>query len=762
MPVPPEATGTSEVEEGNSHLPRPSCAGNKICPSHNGSHNSVDVDRGGPTRRPQASTCGIVETTRTTTGCLSAFWSLEVGSNGEEGGFKGPAGEPPAEITAEEKSIQLLRTGQSGPQEDRPDPLGTFDPARRHKGPQHGTLGRRDSSINAACGGADPKPSAQVRAALGNWSDTFAAIDARIKALEDALVEDCAAPARVELPFKWVLKYSGEVKLEGRHEGSKPTSTTCTAPLAPIATSTLNAPNLFRWATKSKDEALKKALSYLLDDQPPPFELPPTRVPTWGSQVSRNFSAGDLTVIRSISEPATDTAFLYEPLGLFKVPKKDGRARLVQDGRPLNRVVPRPPPMDLPAIDAIIARAQSHPFLAQADATSFFYQMQISRRLRPLFSFNVGEKRGRFETRMLCRLPMGFSHAPFIAQAIANGLCRYAIETLRRRYPHLTDQVSLVAWIDNFIVQASSEAWKVRAIEALRETFSTFNVQVGWLPSQEILGLCFSKRGVRLSRAFVEKALTLLRDTSEIVVQKLMRAMGCIIWAMITTIRSPLAADYPLLLLLQEAAQKPLDATLHVSPDARQAMARWRERLRKNPRFLLYAPESASHPPLWSDASSQAAALCAPTTSALLWGRIPLPSDLHIFYKELLAAYAAVLVPTGHPEKPVLLTDNLPLAHAIAKGHSTRGGAVTNKIIAKILERVAGVGWVPTNEQVADCLTRDPWSPPQPTQITDTSYHLMQSYFLPGGRGGKERRGGPTLTINNKLQQISVPVCVYG
>jgi hypothetical protein len=289
-------------------------------------------------------------------------------------------------------------------------------------------------------------------------------------------------------------------------------------------------------------------------------------------------------------------------------------------------------------------------------------------------------------------------------------------------------------------------------------------VQVGWLPSQEILGLCFSKAGVRLSRDFVEKALKLLRDTNEISVHKFMRAMGCIIWAMITTIRSPLAAAYPLLLLLQEAAVKPLDATLHVNPDARQALAGWRERLRRNPRFLLYTPEGASHHPLWSDASSQAAALCAPTTSALLWGRIPLGPDLHIFYKELLAAYAAVLVPTGHHEKPVLLTDNLPLAHAIAKGHSTRGGAVTNKIVADILERVAGVGWVPTHEQVADCLTRDPWSPPQPTQIPDTSYHLMQSYFLPGGRGGKGRRGAPIFTINNKLQQPqnSVSTCAFG
>ena len=67
--------------------------------------------------------------------------------------------------------------------------------------------------------------------------------------------------------------------------------------------------------------------------------------------------------------------------------------------------------------------------------------------------------------------------------------------------------------------------------------------------TQEILGLCFSKSGVRLSRDFIDKSLKLLRDTNEISVHKFMRAMGCIIWAMITTIRSPLAADYPSALL---------------------------------------------------------------------------------------------------------------------------------------------------------------------------------------------------------------------
>ena len=215
--------------------------------------------------------------------------------------------------------------------------------------------------------------------------------------------------------------------------------------------------------------------------------------------------------------------------------------------------------MGLPDLDAIIARGASHQHMAQADAVSFFYQLPLALRLREAFTFNVGSRRGKFLPRRLTRLPMGFSHAPFVAQAVANGIYRYARSLLK------IDNVSIVPWIDNFIIQATTKEARDKAKEALKEAFRVFHVNVTWVPSNEVLGLVFSPKGVRLSRGFVEKALTALRNASTITGRKWATAMGCIIWATITTIRTPLASCYPMLQLLQKTATASPNTTFEIT-----------------------------------------------------------------------------------------------------------------------------------------------------------------------------------------------------
>ena len=67
---------------------------------------------------------------------------------------------------------------------------------------------------------------------------------------------------------------------------------------------------------------------------------------------------------------------------------------------------------------------------------------------------------------------MGFSHSPFVAQTVANGIYKYARSLLNE------ENVSIVPWIDNFIIQATTKEARDKAKEALKEAFRVFHVNV--------------------------------------------------------------------------------------------------------------------------------------------------------------------------------------------------------------------------------------------------------------------------------------------
>lgn len=548
-------------------------------------------------------------------------------------------------------------------------------------------------------------------------------------------------------PLEGKLKYyQGEVTFTTK--APKKPRPTCTAPLDTLAVSIVNVHNLIQWAFEQSDQTLLLALSYITATLPRPSCFQNISHASSGMKsqtyVSRAFSRHDIHIIDSISVEATKEAFEYTPLKIFKIKKKNGMARLVQDGRILNQTVPKPPKMGLPDLDGIIARASSHAHTAQADAQGFFYQIPLSEKIRHFFSFNVANIRGKFQTRVFTRLPMGFSHAPFVAQTLANTICHYA--------KYITNDskgdIHFCAWVDNFIVSARSAPALQRGKEALHTAFNHFNIKWSWVNTNEILGMSFAPRGVCLSRSFQEKALHLLRDREQITTHHIMQLMGCVMWANITTIRRPLAADYPLLELLQLAGSATdLDTTHALSSEARRCLSMWRSLIRLNKRFSP-PPIPPFTQTLWTDASPQAAAAVKVAQRSAKYAVLGLEDiPLPIFYKELLAVIIGLrmLGDTGPPI--VLLSDNLPLVAALAKGHSTKGGPTTNRLVAEILRQVVGVGWVATQQQIADSLTREPRSLPDPR--SHATFPLFQSYFLVGGRGHREREGAPLYTTTS-------------
>jgi hypothetical protein len=737
-----EEAGRSHSKEGHTHHASTNVATPSERQAHSRHYGVDHVDQRSKALGSKGSVAGKVFWEGEVSGGLSSFWAVEVRPLGVQTSNQGPPCQRRHGKIAEIKEVRNLPSSKGQPRRHQPGPNCTLHQEGCNPVPRAPLLPPPDRRHHTTCGGAGKKRSTQIHPGLHDGPAAHHATAARIRALELLIANDIVGEEGNLPHIPWKVRYyNGEVKVETGTSPGAPRQR-CTAPLAPISTSIINTDALLRWAHFDNDTKLLRALSYLTEEGPMPFTLPDQPAAAAPSSVSRGFSASDVDIINTISEPCHQRR--HFPLPLFKVPKKGGLARLVQDGRPLNSRIERPPPMGLPDLDSIIARATTHTHMAQADAVSFFYQLPLALRLRDAFSFNIGVKRGAFTTRRLNRLPMGFSHAPFVAQTVATAICRYAKWLLG------DEDVSIVPWIDNFIIQAKTASGRNKAKTALSEAFRFFSVNVTWGSSNEILGLVFSPAGVKLARDFVEKALSALRPSATTTGRRWATTMGCVIWATITTIRSPLSGCYPMLLLLQQTATAEPDTTFDISPKVADAMRHWRTLLRRN---LSFRPEQVSGQvdALWTDASTTTGAAMLVQERQALFHYINFGTDIPIYYKELLAALMGCDM--SSKTKRILLTDNQPLAYALAKGHSTKGGPTTNKIVADILRRISGVGWVPTHEQIADAMTRSPRTIPQPHLLPSTKIPLYQSYFLSGGRGAKEREGGPIYSYDNKLQQ---------
>ena len=117
--------------------------------------------------------------------------------------------------------------------------------------------------------------------------------------------------------------------------------------------------------------------------------------------------------------------------GLFCVPKDDWWLRLIIDCRPVNAVFADAPPLSLPTPD-ILASARiprnRRIKVAHSDVDNAFHRMRLPEWMQPFFALpalraaDVGaEAQFGADTLvypLLTRLPMGWSHSPFLCQAV--------------------------------------------------------------------------------------------------------------------------------------------------------------------------------------------------------------------------------------------------------------------------------------------------------------------------------------------------------
>ena len=124
------------------------------------------------------------------------------------------------------------------------------------------------------------------------------------------------------------------------------------------------------------------------------------------------------------------------------------------NAKPVKEFFKSPPNMELPSIHEVIDFVLSNEVAATADARAFFYQLPLPLLLRTYFGVRVPTaSRGRsFDTFEFKRIPMGWSWAPAIGQAVSNLL----VGDLGK------------AWIDNYVIAASKSGFPNRRAAFLK------------------------------------------------------------------------------------------------------------------------------------------------------------------------------------------------------------------------------------------------------------------------------------------------------
>ncbi|KAJ9437841.1 Gag-Pro-Pol polyprotein, partial [Diplonema papillatum] len=409
-------------------------------------------------------------------------------------------------------------------------------------------------------------------------------------------------------------------------------------------------------------------------------------------------------------------------LPAFTVPKKSGGERFVCDGRKLNAVMPRPPPMLLPSMPDVIDRVLSSAVVYLADAKSYFYQFELDEGVRGYFGMNLAGPRGSFVRARLRAMCMGWSWAPAIAQ---------------RASRVILPETDGLPWVDNFVIVgdslAEAEERFTRFARRCREVNCVLNDDEGQygipLTQFDLLGLRFdlasSPPRYSMATAWVEKLLR----SSELAVfrggvvspRAFYRLFGALVWFAYTT-RFPLAYARCALSFVQRLSSRlsvgglqAWDVPVNVPASTAREVESLTATIGENRWVTRVGTRGGQSIRLWSDASSKEwAALLEGeperVSQGIFFGHF---AEKHIFLKELFAVLKGLelAVRTHRGVSVELMVDNLPAVHCLNKGHSKNYAA--NIILSRIFDLAREYGleltatWVPTHEQRADEYTRD-------------------------------------------------------
>jgi hypothetical protein len=214
--------------------------------------------------------------------------------------------------------------------------------------------------------------------------------------------------------------------------------------------------------------------------------------------------------------------------GLFGVAKDDWAIRLILDARPGNCHFVDSPHVRLPSpcdLAALFAPGLAPLFTAKIDLSNFYHHLRLPSWMCDYFCLPAVEVDGRLLHPRLLTLPMGFSHAVYLAQVVNENVLYGGLapslspehHLLNLRAPAVGMDVVHGAYIDDFGLMSNDEAAVVSAYESCLASYAkcglVVNVKKSVAPSTapvELWGVRLSAQGVRVAP---EKVLKLIRCT---------------------------------------------------------------------------------------------------------------------------------------------------------------------------------------------------------------------------------------------------------
>jgi hypothetical protein len=409
----------------------------------------------------------------------------------------------------------------------------------------------------------------------------------------------------------------------------------------------------------------------------------------------------------------------------FLVRKKNGLGRFICNCRPLNHRQAKPGPMNLPAIRDVIDAILRWKYAAQCDGTTFFCQFELAEDIRRHFACRLTEMRGEIVSIILRRMPMGWSHAPRIAQAVAN---------------HIMKDIG-VGWVDNFIFGATSLNEFFRKRKLLRQRLDRYNVQVDDMemtPTTNFfaLGLEFDLEGsrFRLDPSWIEKRREIFQRAHVEVMtyRQAFELFGSLVWT--AHVKSePLwlrAESLAMLSLIASEVDGRWDESFSSPSYARKNLIEWSNDALANawcgsPRSRVGGDTTLGRVVLgqetrmvFSDASDHGCAWVSVSARSIVagqrWRRAGSAGE-NIFLGELEALLGAY---QRYGAEARYAIDNLGLKKAVDKGHSSSYTANV-RMREKFRRTKPSVEWVPTEKNIADPFSRDAPLPTFPAPIQD-------------------------------------------
>lgn len=496
--------------------------------------------------------------------------------------------------------------------------------------------------------------------------------------------------------------YRQQVRITTEEGWIRPARQMCRAPLADITTNRMNvtrisedmSANEKEWLGWTKGAKIRAALAdgasrkrtyvgrYMEQDE--------QQLRQWG-------------VIRTATRKPT---FI---MPVFKVPKEQ-KARLIVDCRELNHQLPRPGDMGLPNLHDVLDDMSKCKWIAQFDGRSYFYQIPLDEEAQDLFGVKLAGARGKFETYALQVLPMGFSYAPGVAQAISNLVLR----KVKEAHPGVTAH----AWVDNFLLGADTREALEGAIRSFQARCERYAIELKPNPepivqSMEVLGVHLDVSGDATiaigskMRAKLEGMTA--KEGDKWTPRAAYELVGALLWVHWSVWRTPLATQEHLIRAISVVAT---EVAATGKWDGKLTSVK-QEELLGSIDAALRAPAASGGGPavrastvVWTDASQQALGYVVSNHLGQIGARERGP-DADIFQRELWAAARALVLLSNRGGGTVVI-DNKPAFHALVRGHST--SPMANAVLRNMVERAGGhpveLAWTESANQAADDISR--------------------------------------------------------